>query len=99
MSWIEDRVAELPEGVRRRLAEGPWPEPHCGVCRAMDNSEEREGVLGDELTLERALVILDWHDEPLQHGPRWKMGEQVYERCMVIYAAAKRSLEPESQVA
>lgn len=60
------------------LAEGPWPEPHCGVCRALLDLYELPGVA----------AVIDYHDTPFRrhHGTtHYREGHEVYARCLQIY--------------
>lgn len=85
-------VNALPTNVREALAEGEWPEPHCGVCRALDSPGTREDLFRDVDTVRIAMEVVLWHDEPLKTGYRWQGGPEQYARCQVIYATARESL-------
>lgn len=89
---VQRAIDALPMSVREKLAEGEWPEPYCGVCRALDALETREDIYTDAETVRIALEVIYWHDEPLKRGYRWQGGEEQYERCQRIYAAARASL-------
>lgn len=89
---LERAIDALPMSVREKLAEGEWPEPHCGVCRALDSPETREDIYTDAETVRIGLEVVLWHDEPLKRGYRWQGGGEQYERCQAIYAAARASL-------
>lgn len=83
---VEGAVAMLPTSLRAKLAEGPWPEPHCGICRALDNDD----TLGRHAT--PAMLLLGYHDEPLgwlaAGMTRVAKNRAVYEHCLRIYRAA-----------
>jgi hypothetical protein len=77
-------VCALKRELSERLAFGPMPEPYCTVCQAINRPELMDNAV--------VHALLDYHDAPYRHGPRrpWKLnGPDVYERCMVIYEAAK----------
>jgi hypothetical protein len=80
---VERFVGFLPESARSLLAEGPWPEPHCGVCRAIDIEQLRSSG--------PAATLLDWHDTPFRRNfktTHWREGKEVYARCLAVYRAA-----------
>lgn len=87
---MAEAVARLPSEVLQELSEGPWPEPFCGVCRALEKVVVSEVV---DFTLYRdVMLIVDWHDEPLRRRRgRYdsSLGEETYYRCLAVYAAAK----------
>lgn len=89
---VDAAVGALPLGIREALAEGAWPEPMCGVCRALDTPESREEIFVDADMVRICLEIVDWHDEPLKTGYRWQGGPEQYKRCQALYEAARRSL-------
>jgi hypothetical protein len=89
---VEAAVFALPLSVREQLAQGPWPEPMCGVCRAFDTPDTREEIFEDEDMVRICLEVIRWHDEPLKTGYRWQGGREQYERCQAVYDAARRSL-------
>lgn len=80
-------VGYLPTPVLEQLAnDGAWPEPYCGVCRALENKRYlRNRIL---------CAVLDWHDTPYREGEaRWRAGKKVYERCMKLYELAREIME------
>lgn len=78
---IERFISFLPQRTRDMLAEGPWPEPFCGVCRALE-----------EFTVSGAAgALIDYHDTPFRRNgdtTHWREGHEVYARCLEIYRAA-----------
>jgi hypothetical protein len=63
------------------LAEGPWPEPMCGVCRALEDLYgEYPGVA----------AVIDFHDTPFRRRfgtAHYREGREVFARCLQIYRA------------
>lgn len=78
----------LPARALEELRAGPWPEPHCGVCRALENLTS-SGPAGH---------LLDYHDTPFRRHLETTHrveGREVYARCCRIYRAAGWQGEPE----
>lgn len=90
-----EAVTHLPRAVIDDLAEGPWPEPFCGVCRALGKINNPVALADDEV-YEAALLVAEFHDEPLtRRKERYEsgLGKECYYRCLAVYAAAKVALD------
>jgi hypothetical protein len=77
---IRFNLTFIPDEARALLAEGPWPEPHCGVCRALLDLEDIPG----------AVAVMDFHDTPFRRHfgtHHYREGHEVFERCLQVYRA------------
>lgn len=83
MSDVEIRfnLNFIPDEARALLAEGPWPEPMCGVCRAIEHLyDEQPGVA----------AVIDFHDTPFRRHfgtHHYREGHEVFARCLQVYRA------------
>lgn len=77
------------------LAEGPYEEPFCCACSTLVPIEQGRGH-----GCFPAHRILNWHDEPKgtefgEHDYVYNIGLEgvmVYQRCLMIYKAARATL-------
>jgi hypothetical protein len=77
-------VRFLPLPILRELSHGAWPEPHCGVCRALEDKRYLRNRI--------VCVVLDWHDTPFREmSSRYRAGKKVYERCLKVYELAEEA--------
>lgn len=93
---IPGLLSELPSDVLAKLAEGAWPEPHCGVCRALMTAEV---TALDGVSFTAAVLVHDYHSGPLSERPdlpAFKRGRLAYERCLEIYRLAGEVLSARS---
>ena len=93
---VQFAMCAVPTDLLERWAAGPWPEPHCGVCRSVDEYEAR--FVGFEVgaELDNVQKIIDYHDEPIRTAPRgklWTINKEMYRRCLLVYAEAQRVLD------
>lgn len=90
-------VSRLPDDVRAALAEGPWPEPFCGVCRALDDRAvvpiEDPVEIGTPVadlpadwpaSAKAAWELLEWHDAPFR--PKDGHQSRHYREGKVVFA-------------
>lgn len=81
----------LCEETLLKLAYGEWPEPHCGVCRALPSGPE----WGTPSLPGPAWIVSDYHDAPRRERrdlPKSERGRLDYLRCLEIYEAARTAL-------
>lgn len=101
----EKRVARLvsvcPDELLERWAAGPWPEPFCGVCRALDELYGHcyNGWPEDNKLARVVVSLVLYHEAPMKvtfDADPWRArsaaGRWTYRRCVRIYEAAAEEL-------
>lgn len=89
--FVAHALRLMPDRVMEELRSGPWPEPYCGVCRALDKLTPEE--LQTEHLWMAANFILDYHDEPIRlqsHAKFRYYQPDSYYRCLAVYELARR---------
>ena len=92
---MEFAMAAAPDDLLERWAYGPWPEPHCGVCRGVWEHEDHCGWITSDPVWVAVQLVIDYHDEPLRAADRrslWKSNHETYRRCLAIYEQAREVL-------